>query len=415
MSGKTTKPFEDDLDLDSLPVTPSIKPTRKPNRSGKGALGAIDALSNPLAGESQLDKARREKRELAVKLEEVQQQLAEKSDSSPVESAKIKEQYESQILEIEEQLKAKANLVTQMESELAKMQTALESKTVTQTMVMPVTRTEVTFTLMELEPDSVTVSGENARNQEFLTEETLSDILPSIREVRQYDAGYVSNTNPDQLTLCDGSRRKAAAKIASKKFLAWVGNIPEEDMHELSEVLNKSKVVSYWERAKHIQFLINKGIFDSWRKAMDIYALSRGNSDRYKKLAELDNLYVHCFPTPNDVPLNFGEIISKLEKFDLERARETAIDTREKKNEMLKHGVAKEDVINHVIKSFKAVEVRRSPVKTSYISSTGLKAASSLKPNGLVSLKIDSLTDAQTKQLLEWLGEAFDLRETDKK
>lgn len=413
MPDKTSQPFELDLDLESSAnIARDSRPPKHSRGGKKGAIGSIGAVSDPLANESQLDKARREKAILAKELEEVKKQLAMQAVSRD-EKSTLKIEYERRIVEMENELNAKSVDIRVMEREIDRISSELEARSVTQTMIMPVSREEVTFTLMELDPDDVVISGHNARDQEFLTEDALSDILPSIRDVRQYDAGYVSNANPDELKVCDGSRRRAAAKIASKPFLAWVGNIPEIDMHELSEVLNKSKTVSYWERAKHIKFLIDNTIYDSWRKAMDVYSLSQGNSDRYKKLADLDSAYIHCFPSPNDVPLNFGMIINKLEQIDSERTRKVASEVSEQKAQMLKNGVDRESIVDTVLKSFKSIEKRNVVPKLQYESSSNsVKAISAATGKGLRAVKVEKLSDDQAETLLNWLKETFELKET---
>lgn len=89
------------------------------------------------------------------------------------------------------------------------------------------------------------VFEENAREQSFLNEHALSDVLTTLKERgQQYPA--VGRKNKDgKIEVLDGSRRRMSCILADKEFLIYVAeNINGEHAKFLSDVANAHKPLS---------------------------------------------------------------------------------------------------------------------------------------------------------------------------
>ncbi len=109
---------------------------------------------------------------------------------------------------------------------------------------------------------STTVLESNARDQEFLNNETLSDILASlIKDGQQFPA--IGQRINNKIVVIDGSRRRAACLIAKKTFLIYVTDedITEEEASFQSWVGNAHKQISIYEYGIKWKSMIDKGLY----------------------------------------------------------------------------------------------------------------------------------------------------------
>ncbi|EGQ9284240.1 hypothetical protein F7U66_00035 [Vibrio parahaemolyticus] len=90
----------------------------------------------------------------------------------------------------------------------------------------------------------------NPRHQEALTEDSLSDILPSIQESGIFMEGIAEEVN-GQYLLLDSSRRLAAALIAEKDLPLWVFDekqqLTRRQAEYITEIARKQRNLSYRE------------------------------------------------------------------------------------------------------------------------------------------------------------------------
>ncbi|MGO1297590.1 MAG: ParB/RepB/Spo0J family partition protein [Vibrio sp.] len=133
---------------------------------------------------------------------------------------------------------------------------------------------QVTFELMSIpagEVQSATVVfAENAREQAFLNEHALSDVLTTLRDKGQQYPAVGRRTTDGKIEVLDGSRRRMSCILADKPFLIYVANnINTEHAKFLSDVANAHKPLSLYERGKEMQAKLDSG------EASDQKALAR--------------------------------------------------------------------------------------------------------------------------------------------
>jgi len=277
------------VEFDST-VTDVPKRIKKPRR-----LPAVDAMQ----GESQIsnvtDMLRKEKEVAENKLEVANNEKLRAQE----ENVLYKQQNESLQVELEKNASEK--------SEVGQPNI----------MVMPITKEEVIFKLQRIDPALIDVSPENERIQEFLDEISLQDIIPSLKLHGQQKPGTLRPRPNGRYELIEGSRRLASVKtIEGMDYLALVGNVPDADVRELALIENKHKDVSWFEKAKAFQRQIENGEYKTWNQLGAAKGISDSHINRYKACVSLDELFIRILPSPSDMTLTYGEMISKLMKKD---------------------------------------------------------------------------------------------------
>lgn len=274
-------------------------------------------------------------------------------------------------------------------------------------LTMPVTKQDVTFKLESIDPALIDVSPENERIQEFLDEISLGDILPSVKKHGQQKPGTVRPKKGGRFELIEGSRRLASVKLARKKYLALVGDVPEADVRELGIIENKHQDVSPYEKSIAFNRMIESGEFDSWRQLGAAKGISDSHILRYKACVNLDKLFIHILPSPSSMPLTYGETIGKLlrkeEKALIKKAKELLKD-REKSlvnNETLDT----EDILKTLKSSVRTkTESPKTWKPVTYRSADGkcsLKHAITNK--GATKLELAGVSDKDVESVLQYL------------
>lgn len=115
----------------------------------------------------------------------------------------------------------------------------------------------VTFELQKILSDDIAtktrVFDQNAREQSFLNEHALSDILSTLKERGQQYPAVGRLLNDGSIEVLDGSRRRMACLIADQDFLIYVGeNISADHAKFLSDVANAHKPLSLYEKGKEM-------------------------------------------------------------------------------------------------------------------------------------------------------------------
>jgi ParB family chromosome partitioning protein len=104
------------------------------------------------------------------------------------------------------------------------------------------------------------VFSQNAREQAFLTEHALADILTTLKERGQQYPAVGRWLEDGQIEVLDGSRRRMSCILAEKDFLIYVAKgINTEHAKFLSDVANAHKPLSLFERGKEMQVLLDNG------------------------------------------------------------------------------------------------------------------------------------------------------------
>lgn len=122
----------------------------------------------------------------------------------------------------------------------------------------------VAFELVKVNADDVSsqtiVFAENAREQAFLNEHALADILVTLKDRGQQYPAVGRWLDDGRIEVLDGSRRRMSCIIAHKDFLIYVGKgINTEHAKFLSDVANAHKPLSLFERGKEMQSLLDTG------------------------------------------------------------------------------------------------------------------------------------------------------------
>lgn len=120
----------------------------------------------------------------------------------------------------------------------------------------------VAFELVKVNADDVStqtiVFAENAREQAFLNEHALADILVTLKDRGQQYPAVGRWLDDGRIEVLDGSRRRMSCIIAHKDFLIYVAKgINTEHAKFLSDVANAHKPLSLFERGKEMQSLLD--------------------------------------------------------------------------------------------------------------------------------------------------------------
>lgn len=265
-------------------------------------------------------------------------------------------------------------------------------------LTMPVTKQDITFELKRIDPELVDVSAENERIQEFLDEISLNDILPSVKKHGQQKPGTVRPKAGGRFELIEGSRRLAAVKLAGKKYLTLVGNVPDADVRELGVIENKHQDVSPYEKSMAYKRLIDSAEFDNWTQLGAAKGISSSHISRYKACVELDKLYVRILPSPSDMPLSYGETIGALLKKGEAALNKKANELLSLRGKSLSDSVELSDV-EDIIKTLK------SAVRTKTEAPKSWKPVIYKTSNGKQTLKHAVTNKGATKFELVGVGE----------
>ena len=108
--------------------------------------------------------------------------------------------------------------------------------------------------------EKTSVFADNAREQSFLNELALSDILITLRDRGQQYPAVGRWIDDQHIEVLDGSRRRMACILAEQDFLIYVArDINTKHAKFLSDVANAHKPLSLYERGKEMQAMIERG------------------------------------------------------------------------------------------------------------------------------------------------------------
>ncbi|WP_047042467.1 ParB/RepB/Spo0J family partition protein [Vibrio mexicanus] len=164
----------------------------------------------------------------------------------------------------------------------------------------------VSFELVRIPADKVesetVVFAENAREQSFLNEHALSDVLTTLKESgQQYPAVGRRNAN-GTIEVLDGSRRRMSCILAGKEFLIYVAeDINGEHAKFLSDVANAHKPLSLYEKGKEMQAKLDSGEAEDQKALAKIFQCSEALVSGALKAASLPLELLQAYPNVADL------------------------------------------------------------------------------------------------------------------
>lgn len=132
----------------------------------------------------------------------------------------------------------------------------------------------VQFELVRIPANKVatetTVFVDNAREQSFLNEHALSDVLVTLKERGQQYPAVGRRTEDGKIEVLDGSRRRMSCILAEQDFLVYVAdNINTDHAKFLSDVANAHNRSLYTKKVKRCRLsliVVKLRIRKHWQK-----------------------------------------------------------------------------------------------------------------------------------------------------
>ncbi len=164
----------------------------------------------------------------------------------------------------------------------------------------------VEFKLTQIDADKVesqtVVFAENAREQSFLNEHALSDVLTTLRERGQQYPAVGRLREDGKIEVLDGSRRRMSCILAGKPFLVYVGqNINSEHAKFLSDVANAHKPLSLYEKGKEMQAKLASCEAEDQKALAKMFQCSEALVSGALKAADLPLELLQAYPNVADL------------------------------------------------------------------------------------------------------------------
>ncbi|CAM3865983.1 Virulence regulon transcriptional activator VirB [Vibrio aerogenes CECT 7868] len=180
-------------------------------------------------------------------------------------------------------------------------------------------KTQVTFELVSIPAEDVAtktvVFEQNSREQAFLNEHALSDILSTLRERGQQYPAVGRKTSDGKIEVLDGSRRRMACILAAQPFLVYVAeNVNEEHAKFLSDVANAHKPLSLYEKGKEMLAKLESGEAEDQKALAKMFQCSEALVSGALKAADLPLELLQAYP--NVVELGRPTIVKLHKQFN---------------------------------------------------------------------------------------------------
>lgn len=164
----------------------------------------------------------------------------------------------------------------------------------------------VKFELVRVAADKVasttTVFDQNAREQSFLTEHALSDVLVTLRERGQQYPAVGRYGKDGVIEVLDGSRRRMSCILAEKDFLIYVAEgIGTEEAKFLSDVANAHKPLSLYERGKEMLAKLESGDAEDQKALAQMFQCSEAIVSGALKAASLPLALLQSYPNVSEL------------------------------------------------------------------------------------------------------------------
>jgi ParB family chromosome partitioning protein len=177
----------------------------------------------------------------------------------------------------------------------------------------------ITFELVRIPADEVAnstvVFAQNAREQTFLNEHALADVLSTLRDRGQQYPAVGRRTSDNKIEVLDGSRRRMACILAGKEFLVYVADSINGDHAKfLSDVANAHKPLSLYEKGKEMQAKLMSGEAEDQKALAKMFQCSEALVSGALKAADLPLELLQAYP--NVVELGRPTIVKLHKQFN---------------------------------------------------------------------------------------------------
>lgn len=164
----------------------------------------------------------------------------------------------------------------------------------------------ISFELMRIPATEVetrtVVFAENAREQSFLNEHALSDILVSLQEHGQQYPAIGRKNDQGKIEVLDGSRRRMACILAEREFLIYVAEkIETSHAKFMSDVANSHKPLSLYEKGKEMQAKLDSGEAEDQKALAKLFLCSEALVSGALKAASLPLTLLQAYPNVSDL------------------------------------------------------------------------------------------------------------------
>ncbi|WP_230351252.1 ParB/RepB/Spo0J family plasmid partition protein [Lelliottia sp. WAP21] len=183
------------------------------------------------------------------------------------------------------------------------------------TITLPVCGRDVKFILETIPGNAVEASTKvwagNERDQEFLTEDALDDLLPSFLLTGQQNPAFGRKVS-DCIEVADGSRRRMAAILTSGEYRILVGDLDDEQMDSLCKIGNDYRPTSAFERGKRYAFRLEHEFNGNISALADAENISRKIITRCINTSKLPRDFIALFTHPGELSARAGDNLHRL-------------------------------------------------------------------------------------------------------
>ena len=164
----------------------------------------------------------------------------------------------------------------------------------------------VQFELVRIPADRVEIDTivfeDNTREQSFLNEHALSDVLVTLKERGQQYPAVGRRTEDGKIEVLDGSRRRMSCILAEQDFLVYVGaNINTQHAKFLSDVANAHKPLSLYEKGKEMLAKLESGEAEDQKALAKTFQCSEALVSGALKAASLPLELLQAYPNVGDL------------------------------------------------------------------------------------------------------------------
>ncbi|AQM21174.1 ParB/RepB/Spo0J family partition protein [Vibrio anguillarum] len=276
----------------------------------------------------------------------------------------------------------------------------------------------VTFELVRIPADQVAektiVFTQNAREQAFLNEHALSDVLSTLRERGQQYPAVGRKTAGGKIEVLDGSRRRMSCILAGKEFLVYVAeDINSEHAKFLSDVANAHKPLSLYEKGKEMQAKLDNGEAEDQKALAKIFQCSEALVSGALKAAALPLELLQAYPNvvelgrPTIVKLHkqFNELDAKQQANLLEKCQSEDGFVWQRSSVQGVARLTKE--VTETIESW--IQELLPPKRTEHVKIDLIKGRASYSRKGSnLALNLKKVDDATVQEILDFIQSKLD-------
>lgn len=202
------------------------------------------------------------------------------------------------------------------------------------TITLPVCGREVKFILETIPGADVASSTKvwagNERDQAFLTEDALDDLIPSFLLTGQQNPAF-GRTVGGHIEVADGSRRRMTAILTSTEYRILVGALDDEQMDALCKLGNDYRPTSAYERGRRYSQRLEKEFNGNISALADAENISRKIITRCINSSKLPREVIALFSHPGELSARAGENLQKIFSENEARLLEGAFELSEKR------------------------------------------------------------------------------------